>query len=120
MKLANHLREVGTPHKCALAVGGMEKASGLTAFLEGPITNDLAREGSWRGLIEGFPNSILFGEQFLIMTLDDGRAGKIQIQSSADGAAIFSGIGILAIPLTPEEEEDEILGILRDIETNNA
>ena len=55
-----------------------------------------------------------------MMNLDDGRTGKIQIQSSADGTAIFIGIGILANPPSPEEEEDEILEILRDIDTNNG
>ena len=52
-----------------------------------------------------------------MMTLDDGRAGKIRIQSAANGAAIFNGIGSLSVPPSLEEEEDEILEILRDIES---
>ena len=115
MNLARHIREVGSTHSCSLWVGSVEKASELTVRLEGPITGDIAREGTWRGLIEGYPRSLLFGERTLIMNLDDGRSGKIKIASSEEGMAIFSGIGLLTVPQPAEEEEDEILGILKGI-----
>lgn len=114
MQLSAHLKTIGTPHKCVLSVGGTEKASELTVFLEGPITGDTSREGTWRGLIDAFPHSLLFGQEFLIMTIDDRRQGKIQIISSDEQEAIFHGIGKLVVPLSLEDEEDEILGILND------
>lgn len=121
MTLDQHIREVGILHPdCALAVGGASKALGLTVYLEGPIRNDIAREGMWRGVIDGYPHSRLFSEDVLILTLDDGRSGKIRITSSEEGMALFQGIGRLEVPPTAEEEEEEILRILQENKNEHA
>ncbi|MEM6821528.1 MAG: hypothetical protein AAF558_06275 [Verrucomicrobiota bacterium] len=115
MNLIDHIRFNGTLYSCSLFEGSSEKASNLSVYIEGPIENEIARKGMWRGFIE---DVLPLTDDTFHLHLDDGRVGKVKIQDSHNNKTLFLGLGLLEKPIPLEEEEEEILRILEEIRTN--
>ena len=119
MDLFEELKKTGAVHTAAISIGSVVKIPQVQVIIDGPRDDEISK-GMWRGVLVDAPMEKIYCEQEVFLELEDGRCGKIHILRVDPGRAYFKGIGSLAIPRSPEEEEEEILRILDEIKNQKS